>query len=112
SQTQEPINQQQKSPAAGYQQETGQTSQALPTPENSQEHTTPAGNGEQAEKAGQEPSGMIGDAANESAKEQLEQMKKEEQEKEQSIGGSGANQDTGGLQGGTSQPHSRTPGGD
>jgi hypothetical protein len=86
----EPINQQQKSPAAGYAQDpAGQKDQGLARPDNWKEHPAHVGDGQQVEKAGQEPSGMIGDAASESATEQLEQMKKEEQESKEATGGSG-----------------------
>ncbi len=94
SRTQDPINQQQKSPAAGYTKQTGPTQPGAPTPENSQEHPAHTGTGEQTRKAQEMPGGKLGEAANESAQDQLEQMKKEEQEKNQATGGSGAQDDT------------------
>ncbi len=89
SRTQDPINQQQKSPAAGYTKETGPTQQGS-APGSPQEHPAHTGTGEQARKAQEEPGGELGNAAAGSAQEQLEQMKKEEQEKNEATGGSGA----------------------
>jgi hypothetical protein len=88
-----PLNQQQKTPASGYSQDPQQKSQGVPMTDNWQEHPAQVGDGEQTQKAGQEPTGKLGEAASDSAKGQLEQMKKEEEENERAIGGAGSEDD-------------------